>query len=227
MYQPVDENAVLSTQIASVSRLNNNCASGLMIRDELTEKSDFVMVNYEIEKGGSGIAFKYRQDGKYNREFLKLEVLPRYLKLVKEGSTVSAYHSENGMDWNLLSQTMVNFSGINYGGVAQDGNKETNEISTYAWGKYKDLTLENYGENSIPDVELSISSNRNGISSEQNQYYTTDEITANVTSGDSEALEKAELYVDGKLYQEDASAPFNVKIDGFGSRQPLGYCRCL
>ena len=214
MYQPVDENAVLSTQIASVSRLNNNCASGLMIRDELTEKSDFVMVNYEIEKGGSGIAFKYRQDGKYNREFLKLEVLPRYLKLVKEGSTVSAYHSENGMDWNLLSQTMVNFSGINYGGVAQDGNKETNEISTYAWGKYKDLTLENYGENSIPDVELSISSNRNGISSEQNQYYTTDEITANVTSGDSEALEKAELYVDGKLYQEDASAPFNVKIDG-------------
>lgn len=212
MYRTIDTNSVLSTKISEVSRHNNNCSSGIMMRDELTPTSDFVMVNYEVEKGGAGLAFKYRQNGEYTREFLKLETLPRYVKLVKEGGTVTAYHSENGVDWNMLSSAEVGFSGTNYGGVAQDGNKETNMISTYSWGKFEELTLENYGENAIPQVDLKISLSQ-GDGSDKNQYFTDDEIRIDITS-ESDTLSKVELYLDGVLYAEDSSAPFEQVVSG-------------
>lgn len=214
MYQTIDENAVLSTEIDSVSKLNNNCASGLMLRDELTKDSDFVMINYEYEKGGAGLRFAYRLNGEYTREFIKLEALPRYIKLVKDNNSVLAFHSVNGLDWNILGQTMVDFSGINYGGVVQDGNKETNEIASLAWGKFSNLTLDNYGQNSIPGVNINLSTARNSASAEQNQYYTTDEIQLSVTTDDAETLNKVEIYIDGKLYNEVQSAPYDCTISG-------------
>lgn len=217
MYQNVDEYAVLTTKIDSVSKLNNNCKSGLMIRDELTETSDFVMVDYEYEKGGAGLRFAYRLNGEWYSGLTRLETLPRWIKLVKMGNAVTAFHSENGVDWNMLDQTLLNFSGINYAGVAQDGNKETNDISTLAWGKFSNLTLDNYGSNKLPLIGLEIRSDRSGISAEQGQYYTTDNIYADVTSADSEELYKVDLYVDGKLYAEDSDAPFETQISGLAA----------
>ena len=83
MYKEADTNSVISTRIDSVSKLNNNCVSGIMFRDELTNTSDFVMLNYEHEKGGAGLGFVYRLNGEFNKQFLRLAELPRYVKLVK------------------------------------------------------------------------------------------------------------------------------------------------
>ncbi len=208
MYKEADTNAVLSTKIDSVSKFNNNCVSGIMFRDELTPTSDFVMVNYEHEKGGAGLSFKYRIGGKMTKNFIVLSELPRYIKLIKSGNTFTGYHSINGVDWEYFDSAELPMSGANYGGIAQDGNKETNQISTYAWGKFTDLNLENYGENKLPDIEM-----RTGTAGEQNgvnpstllwqdksQFSVGDRIDLKIASSELETADKLEIYLDGEMY---------------------------
>lgn len=199
MYKEADTNSVISTRIDSVSKLNNNCVSGIMFRDELTNTSDFVMLNYEHEKGGAGLGFVYRLNGEFNKQFLRLAELPRYVKLVKIGNTIAGYHSSNGMDWEYISQVDMGFSGTDYAGIAQDGNKETNQISTYSWGKFSDLNLENYGSNTIPDIELRTGTRSGDGFVEKGQYYTSDSVDLKITSGELATSDKMEVYVDGVL----------------------------
>ncbi len=207
MYKEADTNAVLSTKIDSVSKFNNNCVSGIMFRDELTDTSDFVMVNYEHEKGGAGLSFKYRIDGKMTKNFIVLSELPRYIKLVKIGNTVTGYHSINGIDWEYFDSVEMSFEGTNYGGIAQDGNKETNQISTYAWGKFTDLNFENYGENKLPDIEMrtGTAGEQNGVNSsivnweDKSQFYVGDRVDLKIASSELETAEKLEIYLDGEL----------------------------
>lgn len=200
MYKEADTNSVISTRIDSVSKLNNNCVSGIMMRDELTNTSDFVMVNYEHEKGGAGLGFVYRLNGEYNKTFLRLAELPRYVKLVKIGNTIAGFHSPNGIDWEYISEVEMNFTGKDYAGIAQDGNKETNQISTYSWGKFSDLSLENYGTNSIPDIML-----RTGVMGDEGalihkgQFLANDNVELWIASSELAASDKLEIYVDGVL----------------------------
>ncbi len=201
MYKDADLNSVISTCIDSVSKLNNNCVSGIMFRDELTETSDFVMLNYEHEKGGAGISFVYRLNGEYNKKFLTLSELPRYVKLVKTGNTVTGFHSINGIDWEYFSSVEMSFSGTDYAGIAQDGNKETNQISTYSWGKFSDLSLENYGANTIPDIALRTGSCGSDGESfiQKGQFLAQDNIELRIASGELSTSDKMEIYVDGAL----------------------------
>ncbi len=209
MYKEADTNSVLTAKLESVSRLNNNCLSGLMFRDELTPTSDFVMVNYQIEKGGSGLSFLYRTDGKMTKKFIVLSELPRYMKLVKIGDTFTAYHSINGIDWEYFDSVDLSFEGTNYGGVGQDGNKETNQISTYAWGKYTDLSLDNYGENKIPDIEMrtGVMGEQDGINQsifnwqDKSQFGVGDSVNLKISSSELESASKIEIYLDGVLNQ--------------------------
>lgn len=220
MYKQADTNAVISTKIDSVSKFNNNCVSGLMFRDELTPASDFVMVNYEHEKGGAGLSFLYRIDGNMTKNFIVLSELPRYIKLIKIGNTVTGYHSINGIDWEYFDGVDMKFSGADYAGVAQDGNKETNQISTYAWGKFTDLSLENYGENVIPDIEMRTGIPGSGVEFVENsQFYAGDTVTLHITSSELATADKLEIYLDGILNQTfDTPREYaEVKIDEPGN----------
>ena len=199
MYKQADTNSVISASIDSVSKLNNNCVSGIMVRDELTETSDFVMLNYEHEKGGAGLSFVYRLNGKYNKKFLRIAELPRYVKLVKVGNTVTGFHSPNGVDWEYFDTVEMNFSGTDYAGLAQDGNKETNQISTYSWGRFSDLSLENYGTNTIPDIALNTGKKDADSFTNKGQYYDYEMIDLKVTSSELNTSDRMEVYVDGVL----------------------------
>ena len=202
--QPIDTYGEISAKLESVSKLNNNCKTGLMIRDGLEENSDFVMLNYEYEKGGAGLSFVYRTDGSYQKEFLKLEALPRYLRLLKEEGKVSGYHSDNGVDWIPFGTAELPFGKEVYAGAAVDGNQETNEISNYTWGRFGELTLQNYGENDVPDVALKLGASR---------YLLGETVSVSVSSADEESS-RAELYVDGALRESDTTLPFSFELTG-------------
>lgn len=200
MYKEADTNSVISAKIESVSKLNNNCVSGVMMRDELTNTSDFVMLNYEHEKGGAGLSFVYRLNGEYNKKFLRLAELPRYVKLVKIGNTITGFHSPNGIDWEYFAEVDMGFGGTDYAGLAQDGNKETNQISTYSWGRFSDLSLDNYGTNSIPDIALRTGAlGEDGSLVHKGQFLVQDNIELWIASSELASSDKMEVYVDGVL----------------------------
>lgn len=217
MYKEADANSVISAKIESVSKLNNNCVSGVMIRDELTDTSDFVMLNYEHEKGGAGLGFVYRLNGEFNKKFLRLAELPRYVKLVKIGNTVTGYHSHNGIDWEYFDKVDMNFSGADYAGLAQDGNKETNQISTYAWGRFSDLNLENYGTNSIPDIMLRTGeSGEDGSLVHKGQFLVQDNVELWISSSELNSSDKMEIYVDGALNKSYDTPQEHVTLEPMG-----------
>lgn len=207
MYQTADKYSEISTQIAEVSKLNNNCVTGIMFRDELTSNSDFALINYEYEKGGAGLSFRTRINGVYNKEFLVLEELPRYVKLYKDGNTVKAYHSANGIDWTYFTEAVIEFSGENYAGVAVDGNKEQNDIYNYTSGTFADLTLNNYGESRPWDVEIALN---------KNMFDLGDTVELDVNCADETDIEKADVYVDGEIKATEINAPFKFELSGIG-----------
>lgn len=203
MYQKADTYSEISAQITEVSKLNNNCVTGIMVRDELTSTSDFALINYEFEKGGPGLAFRTRSNGVYNKKFLRLEEIPRYVKLYKDGNTVKSYHSENGIDWTYFSEINIEFKGENYAGIAVDGNKEKNDIYNYTRGVFSDLTLNNYGEDRPQDITIDI----------ENNMFTTDTVMpASVNCQNEDDIVKVDIYLNGELKTELTEKPFRFDI---------------
>ncbi len=190
MYQTIGTNADISAKLESVSKLNNNCVTGLMMRNSLDTASDFVLVNYEYEKNGAGLSFTYRKDGKYTRKFVKAETLPVYMRLQKNRDEITAYQSQDGISWALLGQITVNFDNhIQFAGIAVDGNKEYNKINNYTIGKFSNLVLHDYKEATIPTVTLVAKKNAVSVS---------EPVVLNVDAKDMDGIEKVELYKNGE-----------------------------
>lgn len=207
MYDEIDENGEISAEIVDVAKLTNNCVSGLMIRDDLGESADFALIDYEYKKMGAGLVFAVRKDGKYSREEIILDKLPRYIKLRKEGRKINGYHSTNGVDWVAFGETELSLGGTNYAGIAADGCREDNQNPTYSYGRFKNLNLGNYGTYPCPTISMSVS---------ERYVKPGDSVVVNI-SGDG--FKTVEYYVDGVQQggaREAADALDGEAIEGLG-----------
>lgn len=210
MYDKIDENGEISAEIVDVAKLTNNCVSGLMIRDSLSESADFALIDYEYKKMGAGLVFATRKDGKYSREEMILDTLPVYVKLQKEGGKIRGFHSTNGIDWIAFGEVELNLSGENYAGIAVDGCREDNQNPTYSYGKFRNLNLSNYGKNPYPTVEARISL----LSQEFNFLLEASNDLLSYRKGhiysifaDGSGFETVDYYIDGEfVWQSDAGA---------------------
>jgi hypothetical protein len=108
MYQEVTGDCEISARVAEMGPGTNGWAkAGVMIRETTDDTSKHMMMVMTDNQGG-GIAFQGRQETaggstSYHDEIQATE--PHWVKLTREGNTITAYHSANGVDWELFTDS--------------------------------------------------------------------------------------------------------------------------
>lgn len=211
MYQSLQGNGSMIVQLDAISKLNNDCIAGIMLRNQLTPQSSFVAISYDYQKGGQSIQFLYRdaQGNNTKSSFVEFDKIPCWLKLTRNNNTFIAYYSEDGGAWTQVGCIDIPMEANIYAGVAVDSNKEDNETIYYNDAKFSYMDLVQYNAHEMPVVDFD----------DTKETYTTGEkiiVTVNAETKDAD-ITKVELYVEGKKYAEMNKAPFSFSINGINS----------
>jgi hypothetical protein len=102
--------------IARVQSVNNGGAAGVMMRETLAPGSKKAALKTRLTN------FLFREvrlttNGNITSQQFPAPTLPQWLRLVRNGSTFTAYHSTNGVNWNVTYTTSVSMAQCIYVGV--------------------------------------------------------------------------------------------------------------
>jgi hypothetical protein len=106
VYKELRGDAEISARVVEIGEGTSTWAkAGVMIRDTLDDTSKHMMMVMTSQDGG-GIAFQGRATTGGGSTSFHDEIQaspPHWVKLTKVGSTITAYHSDNGEDWDLFT----------------------------------------------------------------------------------------------------------------------------
>jgi len=102
--------------------------AGIMFRESASNDS---MHAFLTVSGGKGVAFSRRhsEGGGTTRSGKGGIVAPVWLRLVKEGTYISAYYSDDGENWSFFSEDTVDFSGTIFIGLAVVAHGENDTVT--------------------------------------------------------------------------------------------------
>lgn len=116
VYQRVTGDIEISARVAGLQGTHAWSKAGVMIRGALTGPSAHAMLIASSEKGW---AFQRRQyDGGLSVNTSKPGVAPGWVRIVREGDLISAYHSADGSTWTLVGTEALQVSATVYVGLA-------------------------------------------------------------------------------------------------------------
>ncbi len=117
VYQQVSGDVDVSARIDSVSAASNGSKSGVMIRSSLAANA---ANGFAFVSAGRGVDFRRRaNDGGMTSNTNGPSVAaPYWVRLVREGTAVSAYSSGNGSSWSLISSGTIALGDTAYVGIA-------------------------------------------------------------------------------------------------------------
>ena len=103
VYQPVSGNGTLIAQVTSQSNTSSNAKAGVMFKQSTTAGSSYLLI--AIAPGG-GIKVQYNFNASVGGGTYTFP--NAWMKLVKSGSTFTAYLSSDGVNWtSVLSKTLT------------------------------------------------------------------------------------------------------------------------
>ncbi|HPC94424.1 MAG TPA: hypothetical protein PLU87_05745 [Sedimentisphaerales bacterium] len=101
-YKPLRGDGSIVARIDSIDQADPNAMAGVMIRWDLEQKSQNVAL---FVTAGNGISFQYRREegGPTERTLQAGPVPPYWVKLAREGETITAQCSPDGTSWNPVT----------------------------------------------------------------------------------------------------------------------------
>jgi len=107
-YVPLSGNGTIVAQVVDNGTGSNAWAKGgVMIRETLDQGSKHAIMAMTGGEGG-GIAFQARPETDGSSWGLQGDItalLPHWVKLTREGNTITGYHSADGVEWALMTDT--------------------------------------------------------------------------------------------------------------------------
>ena len=107
-YVPLSGDGTIIAQVISNGEGSNGWAKGgVMIRETLDQGSKHAIMALTGGEGG-GIAFQARPETDGSSWGLQGDItasLPHWVKLTREGNTITGYHSADGVEWALMTDT--------------------------------------------------------------------------------------------------------------------------
>jgi hypothetical protein len=120
VFQRLHGDREIAMRVLHVPRGNPYAKAGLMLREYLTPESKNVFVGLNPGRGGTVQIRERTADDTLEAERPDLFV-PHWLKLRRQGNSVSIYKSGNGQRWTLIQELTVSMREEIYAGLAVTG----------------------------------------------------------------------------------------------------------
>jgi regulation of enolase protein 1 (concanavalin A-like superfamily) len=117
VYQPIDGDVDVRARIDSITRVDKWSTAGVMIRSSL---DDDAAHGYALVSVAMGTGFERRTAPGATSEHTagRRDAAPIWVRLVRSGSTLTAYTSPDGRSWTLVGSDTVALGRIAYVGLA-------------------------------------------------------------------------------------------------------------
>jgi len=117
VYQPLSGNGVITARVASLTNTNSWAKAGVMIRETLNANSTNAAT---VITPGQGVAFQRRYfTGGTNGLTTRAAVpIPEWVRLERNGTTFTAWHSDNGTSWTQIGSATIAMGTNVYVGLA-------------------------------------------------------------------------------------------------------------
>ena len=116
VYQPLNGDGQIVAHVASVQNTNGWAKAGVMIREDLSAGARHASV---FVTPSNGVAFEWRSQPSSTTSYVGASgATPEWLKLVRSGTTITAYVSVDGATWTLVTTTSISMAVGVYVGLA-------------------------------------------------------------------------------------------------------------
>ncbi len=201
VYQLVTGDVEIVARVTSLSAADPWAKAGVMIRQSLTSGSPHVSL---LGTAGRGWSAEVRRssDGLTTDSSGPSGIPPGWVRLVRAGTVVTAYHSYDGSTWSVLSSDTIAMSSSVYVGLAVTGHDGDGAT---ARATFQNVAVRgSIAPNQPPTVSLS--------SPAQGSPFTAPAaITFSAVAGDSDgSVVRVDFYSGPQLIRSDTSSPFSA-----------------
>ena len=117
VYQPLSGNGEIIARVVSVGNTDPWAKAGVMIRDTINSNAKHAMM---VVTPGNGVSFQRRTTtgGSSTDTTSGGKTAPYWVRLVRSGSTITAYYSSNGTSWTQIGSASISLSTTAQWGLA-------------------------------------------------------------------------------------------------------------
>lgn len=149
-------------KIESLGNATGRDFAGLMIRDGTSDNAKYFAVGVRRERERSLVTALYRTEAGNNAERRdgSIDTLPVWVRIVKEGNFYSAYESNDGTSWNLITSQNITVSDFKFGLATTAGDRE--RLTTAVYDDFSVPTYDSYEyytTGTVTSVEIAPSRN--------------------------------------------------------------------
>ena len=199
-YRTLAGNGEIIARVASLQNTNDGAKAGVMIRESLAAASRHAFVAITPAKG---LIFERRvtSGGSTARTSDGLGTAPKWVRLVRSGSTFSAYRSTTGTSWTLMGRQTISMTSTVYVGLAV-GSHNASTLTTATFTNVAVVTAAT--SNAPPSVSLT-----SPTSSAKFTAPGSINVTASASDSDG-TIASVKFYAGSKLVGSDASSPYGI-----------------
>jgi hypothetical protein len=130
VYRPWTGNGQIIVRVTSIQNTHGWAKAGVMFRETLNANSKQASV---VITPSNGIVFIRRSStgASASGTFVSGPAAPYYLKLIRNGSTLSAYRSSNGTTWTSIGSSTISMASSLYVGLAVCAKNMVLNTSTF------------------------------------------------------------------------------------------------
>lgn len=158
--QEVKGDTELVARIDSLTKVDNNAISGLMIRESLAPDAAAAIISTSVVKADKqetpySVHFSTRamkgepilalgendRPEDYGVPTLKGTTLPYWLKIARKGDTITGYASQDGTNWTEVGHKTIEMNETVFIGFAVDAAQNTSHIHNYNTATFSNLAL--------------------------------------------------------------------------------------
>jgi VCBS repeat-containing protein len=142
VYQPMTGDGTIIARVLSASG-SNYPQAGVMIRETMAANSTEAFGGYQPYPGASiHLYARTTTGGSTSSQYSSIPGLPYWVKLVRSGSTFTAYASPDGMSWTQVASQTITMAQTVCVGLALSANDNSGPFSTsVATASFDNLTL--------------------------------------------------------------------------------------
>ncbi|WP_426445496.1 Ig-like domain-containing protein [Paenibacillus sp. S-38] len=162
-YREVTGDAVLTARLDSLTRVDNNAISGLMIRESLKPEAAAAIISASVVKADEGTPYgvffstrtkkgepiaapgvtDFPEDA--GLPALKGTTIPYWLKIVRSGDTLTGYASPDGTQWTEVGSASIPMGEKVYVGFAVDAAQNAADFLNYNTARFSQIAFEGAG----------------------------------------------------------------------------------